>query len=136
LCLPHFTLGSHPPQDYAADSFTFKDYKFTRVPVEGLMATQNILEACAKIGQKPVCDYPAYSDGRCTMVEGYNFHFSQPSHNEKFGIDLKKTLGAYFYSGNANGQWSLKNRGNDHTWSGTNDFDGDTFCVTPTKAGE
>jgi hypothetical protein len=129
LCLPLSTLGSHPPQDYSADSFKFNGFDFTRVPVVGMMTSSNMLDACAKIGQKPVCDYNTYSDGSCALVGQGSWHFSQPNHNKQYGIPVEKTLGAYFYSGNANGQWSLKNRGNDHSWSGTSDFDGDTFCA-------
>jgi hypothetical protein len=47
-------------------------------------------------------------------------------------VPSEKVVGAYFYSGNANGRWSLLNQGNTHRWAALFDFDGDTFCVKPT----
>jgi hypothetical protein len=53
-------------------------------------------------------------------------HFSYPPHNDQYGVPRTKTLGAYFYAGRANGDWSFHNRGDTHRWSNSNDKDGDT----------
>jgi hypothetical protein len=57
---------------------------------------------------------------------------SYPPHNDNKGVPRAKTIGAYFYSGNNNGQWSLLNQGYTHRWSGTKDHNGDTYCVKRT----
>jgi hypothetical protein len=95
------------------------------------MKNSNILKACAAIGQKPVCDYPtsSYNDGKCEKVKSYNYHFSYPPHNDQYGVPRGKVVGAYFYAGRANGDWSFLNMGYTHRWSGTKDINGDTFCV-------
>jgi hypothetical protein len=59
----------HPPQDYPKDSFKYNGFDFTRVPVVGMMASSNMLDACYGAGLKPVCDYPSYNDGKCEKVK-------------------------------------------------------------------
>jgi hypothetical protein len=116
-------------KDYAGDSFTYNGFDFTRVPVKGMMTSETILQACARKGLRPVCDHLSYTDGKCRMAASYSFHMSYPAHNDQYGVPREKVLGAYFYSGKANGQWSFLNMGYTHRWSGTKDINGDTFCV-------
>jgi hypothetical protein len=95
------------------------------------MNNGNILTACSAVGLKPICDYASssYNDGQClTPHAGTYFHFSYGPHNDDHGIPRNKVVGAFFYAGRANGQWSFLNQGYTHRWSNTYDRDGDTFC--------
>jgi hypothetical protein len=132
-CACHFLHFDHQ-DDLSERSFTKNGYVFTRTPVKGMMTSENILTACTQISQKPACDYQSYADGKCSLAgyHGTALHLSYPPHNDQYEIPRNKTLGAYFYSGAANGQWSLLNQGYNHRWSGVNDRDGDTFCVKKT----
>jgi hypothetical protein len=94
-----------------------------------MMTNDNIFTACSAKGLRPVCDYPSYSDGKCRIVTHYSFHFSYPPHNDQYNVPRAKTVGAYFYSARANGQWSFLNQGYTHRWAANRDRDGDTFCV-------
>jgi hypothetical protein len=86
LSLP--LLGSHPDQDgdtfcikedLASASFKFNGFQFTRVNIggDGMMTSENIRDACTRIGQKPVCDHNSYTDGQCVIAQNKAvFHFS------------------------------------------------------------
>lgn len=117
--------------------FKWNGREFIRVAVEGKMTSNNIRKACAAKGLSPVCDHNSYFDGQCVLVKGSGaWHFSHPSNvKSQDGLDQTKLLGAYFYAGSANGQWSMENIGNTHAWSNARDKDGDTFC-TKSRAGE
>jgi hypothetical protein len=97
------------------------------------MYSANILTACKKLGTeyKPICDYNAYLDGKCVIVQRgqSSFHFSQPSAARQYGFSHKFFKGAYIYTGDANSRYSLQHQAVGHTWSTTNDKDGDTVCV-------
>merc|ERR1711871_1127617 len=120
-----------------AKDFVWNNHKFVRVPVQGKMVSSNIRKACAAKNLLPVCDHNSYFDGQCVLVEGAGaWHFSHPSHVAgQDGLDQSKLLGAYFYAGSSNGQWSLQNLGNTHAWSNARDKDGDTYC-TKARTGE
>ena len=117
--------------------FKWNGREFIRVAVEGKMTSNNIRKACAAKGLSPVCDHNSYFDGQCVLVKGSGaWHFSHPSNvKSQDGLDQTKLLGAYFYAGSANGQWSMENVGNTHAWSNARDKDGDTFC-TKARTGE
>jgi len=114
--------------DRERDHFVFKEYNFYRVEVTGRMSSASILSACNAKGLHPVCDYPTYNDGKCTTISGTShYHYSNPGHNDQYGVPEFKVLGAYFYTGKANGNRALRNRGSDHSWSNDFDENGDAF---------
>jgi hypothetical protein len=65
-------------------------------------------------------------DGRCVLL-GFNWHFSQPDSARIHDYPIDIVRGAYFYTGNSNGQWTLKEEPTSHRWSNANDKNGDTF---------
>jgi len=112
--------------------FKYRNYHFYRVKVKGFMTSKNIKSACRKHKLRPVCDNSHYADGKCRMVGGA-WHFSHPHHDRRYGVPWRKVMGAYFYTGRANGGLSLMNTGRTHKWARRNgDRDGDTFCVKRT----
>jgi hypothetical protein len=53
---------------YESYSFKSNGFDFTRVPVKGMMVSENIYQACLARGLRPVCDYPSYADGKCVSL--------------------------------------------------------------------
>merc|ERR1740117_1351397 len=109
--------------------FKFRSYELHRTPVNGYMTSQNMFKACQAKGMQPLCDHRNYNDGKC-KVSGGNWHFSHPSHDRRYKIDVNKVKWAFFYCGRANGNKALLNTGRTHKWTTNNrERDGDTFCA-------
>lgn len=128
------TICARMKKDFDPD-FEYQGHKIKRVTVKGDMGSENILKTCKANDLMPLCDHSSYMNGRCVLV-GENWHFSHPSHvKARSGLDQRKLLGVYVYSGNGNGGKTLKNIGNTHSWSDSNNRDGETLCTKP-KDGE
>jgi len=123
--------------NYTNAEFTYNNYNFKRIPVQGSMVSKNINAACRKLKMRPLCDIGTAGDGNCRIVGGDTWHFSHPRQVAKNLPDRPQHIfrGAYFYSGSATkGGLASMNAGNGHRWAKNNvDKDGDTFCVKKAK---
>jgi hypothetical protein len=109
-------------------SFTYKKMKMYRTAVGASVTNSNIRKACAKRGMRPVCDHANYFDGLCVLANE-RWHFSHPSHDKRYGIDVNIVKGAFFYT--SNGERTLQNQVTRHRWTSNGKFpvSGDTFCA-------
>lgn len=109
-------------------SFSYGVNKVFRVPVKGKMTNAAIKKACNAKKMKPICVHPSYADASCEVIQQQSFWLSYA--NAKQGIDQKKLLGAYFFTGSHKNRKPMQNMVNTHRWSDPRyDADGDTFCT-------
>jgi hypothetical protein len=107
-------------------NFKYQGMDFVRTRVKGTMDARNIRKACAAKGLGPVVDHWHYNDGLGRAFGGW--HFSHPHHDRRHGVDVRKVVGAFFYTGEHH-TGSLQNTGHSHRWRHSRDGEMDTFCT-------
>jgi len=111
--------------------FKMNGWNVERTPVEGIMNSTNIMNACYRNGMKPLIDKNNYDNGKAAKIASGNWHMSHPTQARRHGIDTSKTKGVFFYCADANKGRSLTSTGGGHRWSSNSDKNKDTYCVAP-----
>merc|ERR1711924_330242 len=117
---------------------TFDNQAMNRVTVNGEMNSKKIIEACAKIKMKPICNHAKFADGRCILVSG-NWHISDPKEIKKRKDSMGRALnpklikGTYTYCSTDFEGASMLNLGSSQRISTTSDRGGDTLCGNPPR---
>jgi hypothetical protein len=120
------------PTGKKCDEINVKLNKPVGTECQSYMRSDQILEACAEKGMRPVCNNAVYADGKCIIVGG-EWHMSLEDHTK--GRDLPRSFlrGTFTYAGDANNGWSYLDTGTSHRWSRSTDHNGDTLCVRPDR---